>query len=660
MKKILLLLAVAGMMIACGGGNEPAVKSATAKVTPEGGKYELSNGVTLIVPSGAVSGTTEVKVDYLENLDESTGSLPADIQGLVKFSPEGLVFNQPIQVSMPLNQPATGRTDIVYWSEADKTWYLTDRGEVNGEQVLFYVEHFSAYASVGGSWGDLFALMDAKVGGAQTQAEVSSALNSFLANNMWEDMGMKDFRWPTRAEMGGGAVSTCAQCCGLFASWASQEGANDRQGSAQYKEESKHNIITGISLFHAEMSAHLRSEYQVAADRIIEIYGEPCPAALKGVAEKSTIEKGKKTEVTITATCDGSPLADQLLEFSCSTELSCDTRNKKTDINGQVTVTVKGEEEGSGTLYVKAINAMDDAYDSNTTVAINVGGGEKWRITMDMHVRCTASFLEEHTGGLYSEDYKVEGGDQSLEYSYTQVADITISEPQKYDQYLVSQISGKASVTNHRDQFKCELPTFKQSGKWTDFLDNVHTANMTQDLSASPQFTDHQDIPLVGTYYTGGGNTTFAFFVGFDDLESTYTGGIEEEYNLMVKYTFLDPKISGSWSASDSDGESESGSWYYGKVGLNEEGNGKHLALCTAGMVLEASDLQEGTYPIWYTNDGPSLSDIKVGSYTLHTGLNVYVGIYPSTTWVALPGWIGDRHWTVSGSLKIERMDNKK
>ncbi|MBR6492886.1 MAG: hypothetical protein IKT13_03025, partial [Paludibacteraceae bacterium] len=445
------------------GGNEPEPQKTSLTITPEGGTISLKNGVTIVVPSGAVNSDTEVTVEYLEDLDESTGSLPSDVQGLVKFTPEGLVFNKPIQVTIPLNQPVAERTNIVYWSAEDGRWYITDRGEVNGKELQFYIEHFSTYASMGGAWGDLFSMMDAKVGGAQTQAEVNGALNSFLADNMWEEMGMKDFHWSTRAEMGGGAVSTCAQCCGLFASWMSQEGGNDRQGAARYKEQSTHNIVTNIALSNAAMSAHLKSEYQIAADRIIEIYGEPCPAALSGQAAKSTIEKGKTTEVTITASCDGSPLADQLLEFSCSPELSCQTRNQRTDGNGQVTITVKGEEEGTGTVYVKALNAMDNAYDSETTVSINVGNGERWRITLDINNRVSTSWAEDNDGGgIYDENYKYEGGDQSIEYAYTIVYDVTIQDA-GVGVSGAGKVTGKCSVTNHPDKFRLTASAFSQS-----------------------------------------------------------------------------------------------------------------------------------------------------------------------------------------------------
>ena len=424
------------------GGNEPEPQKANLTITPEGGTISLKNGVTIVVPSGAVNSDTEVTVEYLEDLDESTGSLPSDVQGLVKFTPEGLVFNKPIQVTIPLNQPAAERTDIVYWSSSDGRWYITDRGEVNGKEVQFYIEHFSTYASMGGAWGDLFSMMDAKVGGAQTQAEVNGALNSFLADNMWEEMGMKDFHWSTRAEMGGGAVSTCAQCCGLFASWMSQEGGNDRQGAARYKEQSTHNIVTNIALSNAAMSAHLKSEYQVAADRIIEIYGEPCPAALSGQAAKSTIEKGKTTEVTITASCDGSPLADQLLEFSCSPELSCQTRNQRTDGNGQVTITVKGEEEGTGTVYVKALNAMDNAYDSETTVSVKVGEGDTWEVMwiVNVYKSATASdFTPTAMGeGLGVANISVQNTTHSLSYDIVGSATFSIKNNRAKGKFYLS------------------------------------------------------------------------------------------------------------------------------------------------------------------------------------------------------------------------------
>ncbi len=655
MKKFLLLLAAAGMMIACGGGNEPTVKSATAKVTSEGGEYTLSNGVTLIVPSGAVSGTTEVKVDYLEYPDESTGTLPNDIQGMVRFEPEGLVFDRPIQVKMPLNQPAQGKTDIIYWSAGDERWYITDRGETAGGEVTFYVDHFSSYASIGGGWSDIFSTMDTYVGGSDNEEAISNAVKRFLEQELWEEMGMKDLHFAAHTSAG----NSCAKACGLYGFWSSEQGGKTRQGGGVVKEKSKHNLVSTIAMSSSQMTSHLQSETQIAADRIIEIYGEPCATELTGSASPATVEKGKKTTVTIKAHCDGSPLADQLIQISCSPELSCGTVNKKTDSNGEIEISVKGEEEGTGIVYAKAVSTIDPEIETEIQIPVKVGDGDNWRITLDMHIKCTSSFIESNTEGIYTEDYKVEGSDQSIEYGFTEVIDITIGAPQKFDQYIYSQISGKASVTNHRDEYKCDLPTFRQSGKVT-IMDIVSTASMSQTLSASPEFQDFKDIPIVGTYSSGEGKTMFAFFVGYSDLDAVYSSSAEDDYNMLMKYTFFNPNITGSWSASDSDDRNEDGTILYGKIGMMDGGNGHSLAICSAVSSFSNSvNLQEETIPIQYSTDDYSLMAINVGNYGISGEWAARVGIYPTLNWVGLADWTGKRHWTVTGTLKVEQLDKK-
>ena len=95
-------------------------------------------------------------------------------------------------------------------------------------------------------------------------------------------------------------------------------------------------------------------------------------------------------------------------------------------------------------------------------------------------------------------------------------------------------------------------------------------------------------------------------------------------------------------------------------MGLNEEGEGKWLALCSAFMYLEASEFKEGTYPIQYTHDGASMQAIHVGNYTIDPVLDVHAGIYPDLVQVGLDTWVGKCHWNVSGSLKIENLSKEK
>ena len=639
-------------MVGCKGDEEPQIKTAEVTISTEGGSYELSNGVQLVVPAGAVNAPEKVTVTYSEDLDESTGDLPSDVQAVVQFGPEGLTFEKPIQVTMPLTQSMKDASiDIFYWANETTNWYLTDIGSRDGDKVTFYVDHFSTYAAMTGGWSDLFNQMDNAVGSAESEEDISDAVKRFLKDLY--DKQFEGYRFATRVPEG----NIGAQACGIFGFWAEEKDGVTRQGGGRYKEKSKHNIITSIGYSDAYASSHLNRQSHIS--RTIELYSEPCLIDVKGDASPSTIEKGKKSTVTITASCGADAVAEQFIQLQYSPELSGDVVNKKADANGQITITVKGEEEGQGYVYAKAVNAADASLVTEIAIPVKVGDGENWRITMDVHIQCTSSFMESNTEGIYTENYKVEGGDQSIEYGYTEVLDLTISNPQKYDEYLVSKVTGKASVTNHRGEFKASFPDFSQSGKYT-VMDIVSTASMSQSLSVSPQFIDLTDIPVCGTFYTNGKDKRLGIFVGYSDPEEAISVTAEEMIQMILDKAFLIPNITGSWTASDSDGHEENGTMLYGKVGLQDNEKGHNLSLCSAYGQIEGSELKEETVPFQFTKTDYSLPEIPIGSYVFGSMADVYAGIYPTMNWVGLANWTGKRHWTVSGTLKIENLTNKK
>ena len=638
MKKILLLGVAALAFIAC-NSNAPVQPTVKVQLQPEGGVFNLSNGVSIVVPQGAVSSATEVTVEYMDNLDESVGNLPSDIQGRLRLTPEGLTFAKPIEVSMPLNQPAQASPDILYWSDKDGMWYITDRGRVEGDKVKFYIEHFSDYTSVSGGWGDLFARMDAAVGGAQSESAVSAALNDFLANTMWKDMGLEDFTWSTRAEMGGSAVSTCAHCCGLFASWMSQEGTSERQGSARYKEQSTHNIITNIALSNAQMSSHLRSEYQMAADRIIEIYGEPCATVLKGAASPDKIEKGKTTQVTVNALCDGSPLSGQLIQLSYSPELSSNIVNQKTDDNGQITITVKGEEEGTGYVYAKAVNALNSDLVTEIQIPVTVGNGENWRITIDMTVKSTSSFEEDYEIGVEDPSFSVSGGEQSIQVGYTLVADVSI---QKTD-YGIEEVTGTISAINHPERFVFDAPRFSQEGN-----SSIHWCYQSyQTLSADPIYREIKNVPVEGDCYTHEGKRAFGF------LNSDLRG--DDYLQSILKRAFMTPNITGTWH-KQYEGGSDDGTYHYGFVESNAVDKG-FMGCSLTGFGLEMRDLKEMTQSFQDSGEGTCENITIVEDQIMIVGITeIHAGIYTDAPAV----WEGANHWTVTGTLKIENLSKAK
>ncbi len=389
MRRILffLLPVMAVMLSACQGGEEPRVKTSEATIAAEGGVYTLANGVQLVVPAGAVSESTTVQVEYAEDPDETAGPLPSDVQGVVMFGPEGLTFDKPLQVSMPLNQPVMeAKIDIFYWSSDSAKWYLTDIGVREGDQVTFYVDHFSTYAAMTGGWSDFFGQLDAAVGDKTSEEAISETVKSVLKDLY--DSQFDGYHFATRANMGGQAVNICAEACGIFGFWSKEENGTVRQGGGTYKARTQHNIITSIGYSGAYASSHLGNS---AISRTLELYGEPCATELTGAAKESKIEKGKTTEVTIRAHCGGDALADQLIQLSYSPELACDVVNKKTDSNGEIKITVKGVEEGKGIVYAKAVSAIAADLVTEIQIPVKVGGGDIWEITWRIPVKKTAT-----------------------------------------------------------------------------------------------------------------------------------------------------------------------------------------------------------------------------------------------------------------------------
>lgn len=448
MKKLIILCLATLAFIAC-SSNGPQQPTAKAQLQPEGGVFNLSNGVSIVVPQGAVSSPTEVTVEYMENLDESVGSLPSDIQGRLKLTPEGLIFDKPLQVSMPLNQTVKeDKIDIFYWSPDSAKWYLTDVGKREGDKVTFYVDHFSTYAAMTGGWSDFFGQLDAAVGDKTGETAISEAVKSVLKEVY--DSQFDGYHFATRADMGGQAVSICAEACGIFGFWAKEENGSIRQGGGTYKQKSQHNIITSIGYSDAYASSHLGNS---SVSRTIELYGEPCATELAGAAKESKIEKGKTTEVTIRAHCGGDALANQLIQLSYSPELSCDVVSKKTDSNGEVKITVRGVEEGKGIIYAKAVSAIDADLVTDIQIPVKVGGGDAWEIEFRLPVQASSRVV-------YPDSYD-EGLGESIDI-YDNVRSYTYSNAPKTVSFtIVGYARFREAGKEYIPEAKQELPVIK-------------------------------------------------------------------------------------------------------------------------------------------------------------------------------------------------------
>ena len=631
----------------CKGGNEPQPHNSKTQITPEGGVYTLNNGVTLVVPAGAVDENTTVKVEYAEDLDESKGALPGDIYGQLHFSPEGLIFNKPVEVSMPLNQPAVGDSaTIVYWVPDSARWYISDIGCVQNGKVTFYVDHFSDYAAEVDNWMAVFSVMDSYVGSATSEEAISDAVGRYLETELWEKMGIKDLRIATRVNMGGQAVNTCVQACGIYGFWAEvKDSVLVRQGGKMFKEESPCNAYTIIGIHTSYLSSHLygllkNGEKQTISDRLLEINYKPCEIRLQGSAKDSKIEKGKTTEVTITAQCGEEPLRDQLIQLQYSPELSCDVVNKKTDANGQVKITVKGVEEGKGIVYAKAVSAADADLVTEIQIPVKVGDGEQWRITLDVTLKSTSSFGEEYDLGVEDPNFSFDGGDQMLQVGFTLVADVSI----KKGEYGMDEVTGTISAINRPERFQFNAPRFSQSGS-----EELHYCHQSyQELSANPIYNDLKDISVEGDCYTYEGKRAF----GFANRDLMGDG---DYYQKILKNAFMSPNITGTWTKIYSEG-SDNGTYQYGLNESNQYDKG-FMGCSLTGFALEMRDLKEMVQPFQYSGDkwNEDLIIVEDQIQVVWT-MGVHTGIYTEVP----AAWRGANHYSVSGTLTIENLSKKQ
>ncbi len=120
-------------------------------IGPDGGTVTTTAGTKIEIPPGAL---TENTVIDIETLTEET--LPAPVPdgyeflGGADFWPDGLTFNVPVTVTIPLNTPLPEGTFLglfVFDLEAAKFIYAKKWGIVDesGEAASVEIEHFSAH-----------------------------------------------------------------------------------------------------------------------------------------------------------------------------------------------------------------------------------------------------------------------------------------------------------------------------------------------------------------------------------------------------------------------------------------------------------------------------------------------------------------------------------
>lgn len=115
-----------------------STEQATSTVGPAGGSLEFAQ-VALVVPEGALSGSTEISIREMAD-DPPSGHVA--YSKIYRFEPEGLVFARPVTVSFSFSgDPASV---AVFWTdEGAAEFFERLGGEVRGQEIVAFVTHFS-------------------------------------------------------------------------------------------------------------------------------------------------------------------------------------------------------------------------------------------------------------------------------------------------------------------------------------------------------------------------------------------------------------------------------------------------------------------------------------------------------------------------------------
>jgi len=134
----------------------------TKLIPPSGGSFGDNTGALIDIPNNALTDTTAITLGHIDN----PPALPDTIKGIglpYYFSPDGLVFNSEVTITLPIGEDDLKKAGILYWRQLKVYYFQTDVGKwleivdfepdsIN-KTVMFKVNHFSYFQMAGGYEG---------------------------------------------------------------------------------------------------------------------------------------------------------------------------------------------------------------------------------------------------------------------------------------------------------------------------------------------------------------------------------------------------------------------------------------------------------------------------------------------------------------------------
>lgn len=150
-----LITASLAICIASCGGNKPAKSSnkptsyqPVETIIGEGGGKVTDAGknVEINIPQNALSEDTTITAQYVDSEVTISNDISNNFLAAIEFGPSGTVFNEPVTVSLKLNETPTNNSLSVFcYDQTNNIWdFVTSATYANGN-ANFNISHFSKY-----------------------------------------------------------------------------------------------------------------------------------------------------------------------------------------------------------------------------------------------------------------------------------------------------------------------------------------------------------------------------------------------------------------------------------------------------------------------------------------------------------------------------------
>ncbi|KPL05861.1 hypothetical protein AMJ86_10580 [bacterium SM23_57] len=128
------------------------VRVAESKIVgPSGGVVEGEKGAFITIPPGALSQSTATSLSLLPMTDYFVGYTTTDVVDGIKILPDGLTFQQPVLVTLPLKEwlPADTEIPVAFFHSRSTNFTAPVLGEVtdDGRYVVFPLSRVDSYCA---------------------------------------------------------------------------------------------------------------------------------------------------------------------------------------------------------------------------------------------------------------------------------------------------------------------------------------------------------------------------------------------------------------------------------------------------------------------------------------------------------------------------------